>query len=118
MFKVESLEWHGLLSFGQLVTTFATGGRVQTAEQNMPLVPDLQVVDGRKILAAWNNGIVRYSSAGVPGSTFGTAGVVSISGVVLKGVVQNASGQIYALVNASVGTVLLRYTTAGVLDST
>ncbi len=118
MFKVESLESRRLMSFGQLDTTFGTGGRVQTTEQNTPLVSDLQVVAGGKILAAGNNGIVRYSSTGVADSTFGTAGVVSISGVVLKGVVQNTSGQIYALVNASAGTVLLRYTTAGVLDST
>jgi uncharacterized delta-60 repeat protein len=117
MFKVESLESRRMMAFGSIDTSFGTGGRVDTAINN-PAVTDLTVVSGGKVLAGGSSGLVRYSSAGVIDTTFGSSGIVQLSGVALKGIGVNASGQIYALVSASAGTVLLRYTSAGALDST
>jgi uncharacterized delta-60 repeat protein len=118
MHVVEQLESRRLLSFGQVDPTFGTDGRVQTPEQHTPLVSDLVSVPGGKILAAGNNAIVRYSAAGVPDPSFGIGGVVSLSNVIVIGLAQNASGQIYALIRTGWNTVLRRYTGAGVLDTT
>jgi uncharacterized delta-60 repeat protein len=117
MYVVEQLESRRLLSFGQIDPTFGTNGRVQTPEQRTPLVSDLVSLPGGKILAAGNNAIVRYTAAGAPDPSFGAAGVVSLSNVIVIGVAQNASGQIYALIRTGWNTVLRRYTGAGTLDA-
>ncbi len=117
MHLIEPLEQRRLLSFGQVDPTFGTNGRVQTPEQRVPLVSDLSVASDGTILATGNNAIVRYTASGAPDSSFGVAGVVSFSNVVIIGTVQNVSGQIYALMRTGPNTVLRRFSHAGVPDA-
>lgn len=110
---------------GALDTTFDTDGKVTTDFGGTDLGSSLVVQSDGKILVGGNsNGdfaLVRYTTAGALDTTFDTDGKVStdlgdtdsISGLVVQ-----STGEIVAVGNSNGDFGLVRYTSAGALDTT
>jgi uncharacterized delta-60 repeat protein len=115
---MEALEGRQMFAFGQLDSAFGSGGSA-TAPGTTGAVTDLDILNNNQILASGSGGIVRYNANGSVDSTFASNGRRAIaSGATFRATaVDRSTGKIYALVSAEAGTILLRYTAQGALDS-
>ena len=123
-------------STGALDTTFGTSGKVTTDFGGLEdILYALEIYSNNKILVVGranlsgnsNFGLVRYTSAGVLDSTFGTGGKVTTDFVANSyeaafGVAFDSAGKIlvsgHSLDADNSNFALARYTSAGVLDTT
>lgn len=115
---LESLETRRLMSFGQRDGGFGNDGFAATPIQSDSTYDAREILlSGGKVVVGAGNGISRLSGAGVVDTSFGKSGKITFAGATLQAMTQDSSSRIYAAVRASAGIVVLRYTSAGKLDT-
>jgi uncharacterized delta-60 repeat protein len=113
---IDSLESRTLMAFGDRIDAFGVAGSVALSATMSD--PREVVVDSKgRFVVGGTGSILRVSPAGVVDSTFGTSGRIAVPAAYIDHAL-GPTGLIYALVTASSGTVLVRYTQNGKLDST
>ncbi len=118
---LESLESRQLLSYGQPVDSFGVAGRALAIfNSGNANVEELLVDKAGRILVAADNGVARFTSAGVLDTTFGAAGagITQISGVIIRDAAIDSNGRVVLLATGASGTLLVRLTASGKTDKT
>ncbi len=116
---LESLEPRCLLSFGQPDAGFGVNGRgrIEFASGSSYASPTEMLVDSSsRIVTVSDGGIVRFTAAGVPDSSFGVGGRVALTGLTVRDAAFDSSGKIVILASGTSGNLILRFTTAGKSD--
>lgn len=112
---VDSLETRTLMAFGDRIDTFGVDGAVKL-NSLLSNAKEIVVDSVGRAVVGGSNSIVRVSAAGVNDATFGTSGRIAIPATYIDHAL-GPTGLIYALVTASSGTVISRYTQNGKLDT-
>jgi len=110
-------------SFGSLDDTFGVLGHAidpTTAASYEPNLEQIVVGSNGDIYAGGNNGVARFTAAGVPDSAYGTGGLaIYPSGTATKEVqAVDSDGRLYALTTTNNETELFRFTAGGMIDNT
>jgi uncharacterized delta-60 repeat protein len=109
-----------LMAFGHLDTLFGNNGQALTPFTNPSQSPQIREIhlSGGGIVAAGPGGIAKYTSAGQLDNTFGTStGKVKLPNIGFTDMEVDSSGRVYVLGTGSAGVLVLRYTSAGILDT-
>ena len=117
---LEPLEPRQLLAFGQLSQSFGDVGHVfaeMPADQGTPLLQDIEVVSDGTIVAGGSGGLVQWSRNGEIREEFGANGRVPLPGTTYRDHEIAPDGTIYELVSDPAGSLVVRYTAGGALDS-
>jgi len=116
--RMEALEARQMFAFGQIMPSFGEAGSALASEANGAIM-DLDVMDDGQILASGRSGVVQYEANGSIDTTFGIDGkrTLATGATFVSTAIDRSSDKIYVVAKANVGTVLLRYTSAGATDT-